>query len=110
MTPSGCTTLILASRMLAAQPPPARPPGPWRTRRAQLCLAIIAAAAAAAGLTTAYRRTLRRTGTRPGIPPAAGELPRSRRLRRALTRVDVWILITTAAGVVIAFLALARSR
>jgi len=112
MTPSGRTALIFTLRVLNAQPPGGLPPVPRparRARTARLCLAVGAAATGAAVLAMARRRATRRRKTRPGTPTAR-ELPWSCRLRQVLTRVDVWILITTIAGVVIAYLALARSR
>lgn len=112
MTPSGRTELILPSRLLHAQPPGRVPPvstAARRIRTAQLCLAVTVAAALAAVLVMARRRASRRRRTRPSTP-AARALPWLCRLRQVLTRIDVWILIATIVGVVIAYLALARSR
>lgn len=112
MTPSGRIALIFVLRVLHAEPPSRLLPVPRtgrRARRAQLSLALITAAAGAALLTMACRRARRHGGTRPGTPTAR-EPSRSCRFWQYLTRVDVWLLITTIAGVVIAFLTLIRSR
>jgi hypothetical protein len=112
MTPSGRIALIFVLRVLHAESlscllPVSRTGR--RARRVQLCLALITAAAGAVLLTMACRRARRHGGTRPGTP-AARELSRSCPFWQYLTRVDVWLLITTIAGVVIAFFTLIRSR
>jgi hypothetical protein len=111
MTSPGRTALIFIVRVLTAAPgrfPPVSLPA-RRARTARLSLAVTAAAAGAVVLAMARRRASRRRTTRPGTP-AARELPQPGRLRQVATRVDLWILIATIAGVVIAYLALARSR
>ena len=112
MTPSGLIVLILASWVLHAQPPacfPSVPLAARRARTARLCLVITAAAAGAAVLAMARRRRGASEKTRT-VTATARALPWSGRLWKVLTRVDVWILIATIAGVVIAYLTLARSR
>lgn len=44
------------------------------------------------------------------LPKPASQRRRAAHLRRALTRVDVWILIATTALVVLAYLTLVRTR